>query len=239
MGSADLHIHTIYSKDGTATIPSVLRQAKKIGLDVIAITDHDEISGALQAKQLAPQFGLQVIPGVEITTVEGDLLALNIQTLIPAGLSLLETILQVGEQGGFCIAPHPGATGMGMKSLSIASIHNVLQVQEVQKILLGIETYNASILDRKSNLVAQIWARRMGIPQTGSSDAHILATIGLGTTIFPGKTIPDLISALQMGMTQVHTSPQWSSVQVIGKWLVDYLVSAPEHLALNLAWRQQ
>jgi predicted metal-dependent phosphoesterase TrpH len=76
-------------------------------LDIIAITDHDEIRGALLAEQIAPEIGIQVIPGVEITTAEGDLLALSIRKLIPAGLPLIETILRVGEQGGFCLAPHP------------------------------------------------------------------------------------------------------------------------------------
>jgi len=233
MGSADLHVHTIYSYDGTATVSSVLRRARQIGLDVVAITDHDEIRGALQAEQLAPQFGIRVIPGAEITTSEGHLLALNIQTLIPAGLSLTETVRRVGEQGGFCIAPHPGAGGLRMKSLSITSIYRVLQDQEIQHILLGIETYNATVLDRKSNLVAQIGAKRLDVAPVGSSDAHVLAAIGLGTTVFPGNTISDLVTALWMRDTRVNKGPEWSPVQVIGKWLVDYLLSAPGHLALD------
>lgn len=239
MGSADLHVHTIYSYDGTATVPAVLQRARQIGLDVIAITDHDEIRGALQAEQLAPKYNIQVIPGAEITTAEGHLLALFIHELIPAGLSLTETVNRVGEQGGFCVAPHPGASGMGMKSLSLTSIYRALQNQEVRHTLLGIETYNATVLDRKSNLVAQIWAKRMGIAQTGSSDAHILAAIGLGATTFPGKTILNLFAALLAGTTGIRKDPEWNPVQVIGKWLVDYLVSAPMHLSLELAWRNR
>src|SRR6185369_8448103 len=99
MGLADLHIHTIYSYDGTASIASVLTQAKKIGLDVIAITDHDEINGSLKALELATQYGVEVIPGIEITTAEGDLLALNITQKIERGQPLIDTILQVGEAG--------------------------------------------------------------------------------------------------------------------------------------------
>ena len=84
MGLADIHMHTLFSYDGTATVPAVLNRASQVGLDMIAITDHDEIRGALMAEQLAPKFGIQVIPGVEITTAEGDLLALSIRKLIPA-----------------------------------------------------------------------------------------------------------------------------------------------------------
>src|ERR671919_2208950 len=97
MGLADLHIHTVYSYDGTASVPAVLARAKQVGLDVIAITDHDEIRGALKAFELAPQFGIEVIPGIEITTAKGDLLALFVTEKIRPRQSLLETILHVGE----------------------------------------------------------------------------------------------------------------------------------------------
>ena len=91
MGLADLHLHTIYSYDGTATLPAVLRRAREIGLNVIAITDHDEIAGALEAVKLASHYGVEVIPASEITTAEGDLLALFIHEKIQPGLSLIET----------------------------------------------------------------------------------------------------------------------------------------------------
>src|SRR5688572_13195769 len=104
MGLADLHIHTVYSYDGTASVPAVLAHAKQAGLDVIAITDHDEIKGTLKAFDLAPQFGIEVIPGIEITTAEGDLLALFVTQAIKSGRPLIDTILNVGEAGGICIA---------------------------------------------------------------------------------------------------------------------------------------
>jgi predicted metal-dependent phosphoesterase TrpH len=235
MGLADLHMHTIYSYDGTATVPAVLKRAKQVGLDIIAITDHDEIRGALLAEQLAPEFDIQVIPGVEITTAEGDLLALAIHKIVPAGLPLIETVKRVGEQGGFCIAPHPMAGGMGMKSLSAYSIRQALNDHEVERILIGIETYNATALDRESSHGARIWAERLGVSQTGSSDAHVLEAIGLGATIFPGKTIPDLVAALWAGMTLVQKGPEWSAVQTLGTWAANYLMSAPARLIPALA----
>jgi predicted metal-dependent phosphoesterase TrpH len=235
MGIADLHMHTIFSYDGTATVPAVLKRAKQVRLDIIAITDHDEIRGALQAEQLAPKFDIQVIPGVEITTAEGDLLALAIHEIVPAGLPLIETIKRVGEQGGFCIAPHPMATGMGMKSLSAYSIRRAQLDPEAERILIGIETYNATTLDREGNHSAKIWAERFNIAQTGSSDAHVLEAIGLGTTIFPGSTISDLVAALWMGTTLVQKGPEWNAVQTLGTWATNYLMSAPARLIPALA----
>lgn len=235
MGLADLHMHTIYSYDGTATVPSVLKHAKQVGLDIIAITDHDEIRGALLAEELAPEFGIQVLPGIEITTAEGDLLAFAIRNIIPAGLSLVETAKRVNDEGGFCIAPHPMASGLGMKSLSAFSICQALEDYEVEKVLIGIETYNATALDRESNHWAQTWAERWGISQTGSSDAHMAEAIGLGATVFPGNTIPELVAALWTGTTQVYQGPEWSAVETLSKWAASYVLSAPKRLIPALA----
>ncbi|HEY3311000.1 MAG TPA: PHP domain-containing protein [Anaerolineales bacterium] len=235
MGLADIHMHTIYSYDGTASVPAVLNRARQLGLDIIAITDHDVIRGALQAEQLAPDYGLQVIPGVEITTAEGDLLALSIHKLVPAGLSLIETLKRVGEQGGFCVAPHPGAGGFGMKSLSAYSIYQALQDYEAERVLIGMETYNATTLDREANLHAQTWAGRLNMSQTGSSDAHVLEAIGLGLTEFPGQTVFDLVAALWTGATRVRKGQEWGAAQVLGKWATNYLFSTTARLNLVLA----
>ncbi|MGC1378817.1 MAG: PHP domain-containing protein [Anaerolineales bacterium] len=218
MGLADLHIHSIFSHDGTATVPVILKHAKRIGLDIIAITDHDVIRGSLLAAELAPEYGIQAIPGIEITTAEGDLLALAVQKLIPAGLSLMETLMLVGEQGGFCIAPHPMSDGIRMHSLGAFAIRQALRDPDAARILIGIETYNAMLLDRDSNDAARILAERSDIAQTGSSDAHIVNAVGLGATVFPGDTVLQLAAALWTGATQVRKGPEWGPVRVLGSW---------------------
>ena len=234
MGLADLHIHTIYSYDGTATVPAVLRRAKEIGLDVIAITDHDEIGGALEAVKLASHYGVEVIPGMEITTAEGDLLALFITQKVEAGLSLTETILKVHDLGGICIAPHPMAGGMGMKSLSAKSIIKALRTKEVAGTLIGIETYNGTAIDRIGNHYAHLLAARLGISQTGSSDAHVLETIGLGATEFPGKTAADFRAALRSGETKVRKQKEWSTFRILGSWVTNYIGSMFSRWAMNI-----
>jgi predicted metal-dependent phosphoesterase TrpH len=234
MGLADLHIHTVYSYDGTASVPAVLARAKQVGLDVIAITDHDEIKGALKAFDLAPEFGIEVIPGIEITTAEGDLLALFVRQSIKPGQSLIETIINVGDAGGICIAPHPMARGAGMKSLSGQSVLRALDHPVASRILIGIETYNATALDRESNHLAQkLWAEYPRIAQVGNSDAHILQAIGLGATEFLGHTAAHLLDALWIGATDVRQGEQMSSAQILGSWALNFVISAPARIAVT------
>jgi predicted metal-dependent phosphoesterase TrpH len=226
MGLADIHLHTIYSYDGTASLASVLNRAKQIGLDVIAITDHDELRGALKALELAPNYGVEVIPGIEITTADGDLLAFFITEKVDAGLSLIETALRVRELGGVCIAPHPMAGGMGMKSLSGRTILKALRNPQVAETLIGIEVYNATALDRISNHYANILASRLHIAKTGSSDAHIIDTIGFGVTEFEGSSAADLLAALKNKTTKARRQKEWSAFRVLGSWGIRYMGSA-------------
>ena len=193
MGLADIHMHSIYSYDGTASVTAILKRAQHIGLDVIAITDHDEINGSLKALELAHKYGVEVIPGSEVTTAEGDLLALNITEKIQRDRPLIETVLKVADLGGFCVAPHPMAGGFGMKSLSAYSILRALREPDVARTLLALETYNATAIDKMGNYYASVLADRLDIAQTGSSDAHVVEAIGLGTTEFNGHTAQDLI----------------------------------------------
>lgn len=235
MGLADLHLHTIYSYDGTATVRAVLQRARQLGLNVIAITDHDEIAGALEAEKLACHYGVEVIVGSEITTAEGDLLALFINEKIQPGLSLIETLLKVKDQGGVAIAAHPMAGGMGMKSLTPASISKALRHPLAGKALIGIETYNGTAIDRISNHYARIFANTINLAHTANSDAHVIDTIGFGATEFPGTTASDLLIALQERTTRVRKLNEWSPLRVMSSWGFRYLESAFTRLVMARA----
>jgi predicted metal-dependent phosphoesterase TrpH len=185
MGKADLHIHTTYSYDGTATVTATLEHvARNTDLDVIAITDHDEIDGALAALELAPHYGVEAIPGVEVSTAEGHVLALFVKKSVPRNLSLAETVLCVREQGGLCIAAHPG--GRQPWCLKENAIACALKTVGVADTLLGVETYNASLPN----------GRRLALTPIGNSDAHMLWMIGMAATRFPGTDAASLGMAL-------------------------------------------
>ncbi len=108
MGKADLHIHTIYS-DGSGTVEEVLRKSISEGLDIIAITDHNEIEGALKARELAERWRLNVdvIIGEEITTSDGHVVGLFLKDRIRPLLTAEATVDEIHRQGGLAVAVHP------------------------------------------------------------------------------------------------------------------------------------
>jgi predicted metal-dependent phosphoesterase TrpH len=223
MGFADLHIHTIYSWDGTCSVTAVLKQAaQQAGLNVIAITDHDEIAGTLEAVRLAPYYGIGVIPGSEVTTSEGHLLAYFIQKKIPAGRSLIETTLRVGEQGGICIAAHP--TAPGSISLSELTIRKALTDPDVARVLVGIEVFNASLFHSLSNSSAHALANTLPVSQVGSSDSHVLWTIGQGATVFSGCTVNDLRHCLETRKNTMAIGKTASFSSILISWLYGYFL---------------
>lgn len=203
MGFADLHIHSLHSPDGTASIESILFFASNFtDLDVIAITDHDSIAGNQNAQDLASKYGIEVIPGCEISTADGHLLALFIEQPVPAGLSLTKTLELVARQNGICIAAHPMA--IGVNSLSIAKIRQALVQPEFCQVLVGVEAFNGGLLANKNNDRVARACLSLPLAQCGNSDSHILETIGKGSTEFPGSTVQELRNALVTGVTQVR-----------------------------------
>jgi hypothetical protein len=207
MGKADLHIHTTYSYDGTATVAATLEHVvRNTDLDVIAITDHDQIDGALEATYLAARYDLEVVPGIEVSTAEGHLLALFVHRPVPMGLSLAETVLAVGEQGGLCVAAHPG--GPWSWCITELTLRRALLTPGVAETLVGLERYNASLPDLSINDRAQAIHACIPLAAVANSDAHMLWMIGNAATYFPGLGSAALRTALRERTTAPLISPR-------------------------------
>ena len=197
MGFADLHIHSMHSPDATTTVRAVLKQAANAGLDAIAITDHDEIVGSLEAREMASQFGMEAVTGAEVTTSEGHLLALYVEKLPPAGMSLDDTLLWIGHHGGIAIAPHP--FNQLPNSLSVDSVVGVFNRPRSKGILKGIEVYNMAT--RVFNETAEKLSAFLPLARTAASDAHVYWAIGVGRTQFHGSSADELRVALENAST--------------------------------------
>lgn len=194
LSKADLHIHSNHS-DGLASIPDIMEYAAtRTDLSVIAITDHNTIEGALQAKALEDGYpGLEVIVGEEVTSKWGHILGLFLTAEVPAGLSAAETIARINEQGGIAIIAHPFANRafgpFGLKSLGE-------KINEVA--YQAMEVYNSSpYLVFANRLAAKAFAAGQGVAATGGSDAHVLRAIGKGYTVFEGETAQDVRRSIE------------------------------------------
>src|SRR5436305_2737251 len=221
-GTADVHMHSTYS-DGSSTIEQILEHAQKYTrLDIIAITDHDVIEGALRARDLWRQgsYRFDFIVGEEVTTKEGHLLGLFIEKRVPPGLSMERSIDLIHEQGGLAVIAHP-LHRLFRHSCQREVMDRIHQAADVW--FDGIETWNASFCGIYANQVAMIANREIyGLPELGNSDAHTANSIGSGFTWFDGTTAQDLRQAIAQGLS-APGGKLWS-VQDYVRW-GRYLVS--------------
>jgi hypothetical protein len=149
-----------------------LATARDQGIGAIAVTDHNEVSGALEAAEMAEAFGVKVIVGEEVkTATQGEVIGLFLQERIPRGLTLRETVEAIKAQGGLVYVPHP-----------FDRMHAVPDYEHLQTILEDvdlIEVYNPRVAIGSFNEEAERFAAKYRIVRGAGSDSHVAA--GLGT----------------------------------------------------------
>lgn len=198
MSFADLHIHSNYSHDGLHSISQILRHASQNShLNAIAVTDHDVLRGSLECVERAPRYGLQAIPGMEITTADGHLLAYFIQRPVPPDRPLLETLGKIGEQGGLAILPHPMRFWATHRW---AALREALNHPEGRAVLVGVEVID-SWGENRHGLRLAAW---YGLACLGNSDAHELSAIGGICSEFPGQDVGEIRQALMHATTRAR-----------------------------------
>jgi hypothetical protein len=186
---ADFHVHTNHSKDCAVGVEEVLERASEVGLDVVAITDHNEIAGGLEALELADGFGLRVIVGEEVKTAEGEVIGLFLTERVPPGLTFAETIAEIKRQGGIVYVPHPFDRWHTVPGSSLLKAN--LTDLDV------IEVFNSRIAYPGFNERAVRFAERHRVPAAAGSDAHVLPGLGTALTGMAGFTGPqDFVEAL-------------------------------------------
>ena len=168
----DLHIHSEYSGDGIGSPEEIIKNLQKSGLHGMAITDHNSVEGSLKALKVAPKDFI-VISGVEISTRDGHIIALDIKENIRRELSIEETVEKIIDLGGTPIVPHLFRNMSGIKKDKLRAIQTKLS---------AIEVFNSCSV-AQSNLKTAKIAKEFNLGGTGGSDSHDPAYVGCGYTI--------------------------------------------------------
>lgn len=184
-GRADLHMHTNAS-DGWPTPQELVDYARATRLDVIAVTDHDTIDGALRAREHASRrVQLEVVVGEEVSSRNGHIVGLFLEKRIRPGMSAAATVDAIHEQGGLAIAVHP--FWRARRRNPAHTVHGVGWLAAELE-FDAIEVENATPGFYVLNQMARRLGDSLGCAEVGSSDAHILDAVGRAYTEFPGRT---------------------------------------------------
>jgi predicted metal-dependent phosphoesterase TrpH len=217
-GRADLHVHSVWS-DGAQHPHAIVRAAAGL-VDVIAVTDHDEIRGARQARDFAaqhPELGVDVVVGEEISTLNGHLLGLFLEERVPPGLSAEKAIELIHDQHGLAVAAHPfhPIRGRARGHRPIAALIHDLPVDAIEVV------NNAGVFSWWYDALAAVRNVEWMLPVSGGSDAHDVWYLASAVTRFDGRTADALRRGLLAGRTRAQV--RWS-------WTMDKL---PRHLRLQ------
>jgi hypothetical protein len=210
MLTVEFHCHTIYSKDSLVTPEALLAAARRKGLDRVVITDHNTIAGALAAQKLDPA---RVIVGEEIMTTQGELLAAFVREEVPPGLTPLETIKRLREQGAFISVSHP----FDRFRKGHWALENLL---EIAPQVDAIETFNARCLFAHHNKRAAAFSHEHGIPGTVGSDAHTALELGRAVLVldeFLGsfdlrEVLPRAGARARLSSPLIHASSRFAKI---------------------------
>jgi len=208
---ADLHIHSIYSSDGKSTLEQIVNAAISRGFGCIAVTDHNSFEAYDLIKD---RNDIIVVPGIEVSSAEGHILAYGIESGIERGMSVLKTIEAIHDAGGIAVAAHPYRwwSGLGEKNV----------IPEFD----GVEGFN-SRSKKRDNARAFKLGMSMNKPITGGSDSHTPNAVGDAYTIFPDdvRTKEDVIASILRHETEVDGSSRSASstlrygTKSIGEWI--------------------
>lgn len=211
MWKVDLHSHTIFSRDCLTRPEVTIARARAIGLDKLAITEHNNLAGALAAHKLAPDL---IIVGEEIKTTHGEIIAWFVTEEVPKGLSPQESIRRLRDQGAVISIPHPLDSLRG----SAMGLENVLTIiEEVD----ALEVLNARCVRPADNDAARALAAKHGKLMTAGSDSHIPYELGhcyLEMTPFD-DTPESFLASLGSAQPTGQVSPFWPHLaSTYAKW---------------------
>ncbi len=199
----DLHVHSHYSPDSKSTVEAIVKQAHAVGLNGLAITDHNTTDAFFEAQDVVQDLGLDltVISGVEVSTQEGHLIALGVETPPRPQMSFNVTVDRVHKNGGIAVAPHP----YKLFRNGVGSLKG--------RRLDAVEVFNSRSLIGFANYFAARSAAHLHLGVTGGSDAHSVEIVGVAYTdvdVEGDASSHDVLNAIKAGRSQARgkTSPR-------------------------------
>jgi predicted metal-dependent phosphoesterase TrpH len=203
---ADLHVHTTYSKDSLITPQDLVYYAKKKGLNAVAVTDHNSLDGAYK---IAKETDFLIIPGMEVSSADGHIVALNVHELIPRDLSAPETVERIHKAGGVAIACHPYVYFKGCLK------ENVCQTFD------AIEVINSRAFPfQRSVRKAEKTAKKLGLVRVAGTDSHYGPQIGTAYTII--ETDEPSVEAITRAIVEGTCQPFGNAVPVTQNIALEY-----------------
>ncbi len=200
MWKVDLHCHTRYSRDSLAEPVKLLEAIRRKGLDKVAITEHNNLRGALALHALATDL---VIIGEEVRTLGGEVIAYFVTEEVPRGLTLEETIARLRAQGAVISVPHPCDSLRG-SAIGEANLLSIIEHVD------AVEVWNARCLRAGDNDRALAIARQYGKLATAGSDAHTPGEVGAAyVELPPFGNADEMRASLAQARVIGHLSPAW------------------------------
>jgi hypothetical protein len=204
--NADLHVHTTYSKDSLITPKDLVYYAKKRGLNAVAVTDHNQLEGAYK---IAKETDFLIIPGMEVSSSDGHIIALNIHELIPRGFSALETVELIHKAGGVAIACHPYVYFKGCLKENVCSTFDAVEVINSRAF-----PFNRSVKK------AEETAKKLGLGRVAGTDSHYGPQIGYAYTVF--EVAEPSAEAIAKAIVEGNCQPFGRAVPVILNFQQEY-----------------
>jgi predicted metal-dependent phosphoesterase TrpH len=219
---ADLHVHTRYSEDSISPPEKIVQHCLKVGINCLAITDHNEISGAFEVKRIAP---FKVIIGEEILSNGGEIIGYFLSEKIPPRLSPEETVARIKMQGGLVCIPHPFDRFRSGAKLSNHALEKIIANTDL------IEVFNSRTMLLRDSAHALELAQKHGLPGTAGSDAHIVREIGSTYMEIPEfNNAEQLRQAVREGRIFGHRASFWIHFYGIRNRLVKQFQRTGSHV---------
>jgi predicted metal-dependent phosphoesterase TrpH len=235
MAFADFHIHTRFSRDSILSEDKFIRIALERGLTHVAITNHNNVEGAMAVRDRVAELGLDdrltVILGEEVSTSDGEVVGVYLSRTIPRGLSADETADAIHEQGGLVSIPHPFDPFRG----SHIRREPLERLAEAGKIDM-VEVFNSRVTFGRHNQEAAEFAARHGIPGIACSDSHSSFEIAMSFNALPAFATAD---ELREGLPEnewhgsrstvlIHLTTRWAVwSNIVRRWLGKETAAAP------------